>query len=170
MICFVLLISIISPLDGCNPPGLPPRHSWRSRPRSPFHDVPKNNTPVHTPTNEYSLDKILHDLEQQSRVCAEELSVRALIEKFNQSAGEASACAVTEDTTNDVALRQKSDAGAETYITTNRHSDELNKLLEELTKVTSAPLLTPGVTSSLVQMKSVPLTDEEVSTYIHIVL
>lgn len=93
--------------------------------------------------------------------------MRALIDKFNQSAGEAGACAIAEDTTNDVALRQKSDTGAGTYITTNRHSDELNKLLEELTKVTSAPLLTPGVTSSLVQMKSVPLTDEEVSIYIH---
>ncbi|GLV32962.1 hypothetical protein CBL_08976 [Carabus blaptoides fortunei] len=154
---------------GPYPPGLPPRHG--TRPRSPFHDVPRNNTPVHTPTSEYSIDKILHDLEQQSRqsTTVEELSVRALIDRFNQSAGEpVNACAPApgdDATTNDVALRDKStDVAMVTYTaltTAHRHSDELNKLLEELTKVTSAPLLTPGVTSSLVQMKSVPLTDEE---------
>lgn len=42
-----------------------------------------------------------------------------------------------------------------------RHSDDLNKLLEELAKVTCAPIMTPGATSSLVNPN---LTDAEVST------
>lgn len=121
---------------------------------------------------DYSIDKILTDLEKESRISEqqsnfskqEELSVRQLIQKFN------SPNTVNFETTEginadhiDVFLRAKGDS-KEINVShiVNRYSDDLNKLLEELTKVTCAPLLTPGVTSSLVQAKSPAMTDEEV--------
>lgn len=139
--------------------------------------MPKNNSPVlPSPTQkspDYSIDKILTDLEKESKFseqqssCSkqEELSVRQLIQKFN------SPNTVNFETTEgintdhiDVFLRAKGDS-KEINVShiVNRYSDDLNKLLEELTKVTCAPLLTPGVTSSLVQAKSPAMTDEEVN-------
>lgn len=87
--------------------------------------------------------------------------MRQLIQKFNKTEPETGYGA-------DVSLRQKNDNPSrlldddETSTIVNRYSEDLNKLLEELTKVTSAPLMMPGVTTSLIQMKSPPVTDEEV--------
>lgn len=135
-----------------------------------------------TSLQDNTLDKILEDLKKlkntynpKNGTPLEELSVKQLIQRFdhvtkkNDSKNE-----YIIKKTNDideVLIRNKNyctNSEMSTNVLINRHSDELNKLLEELTKVTCAPLMTPGATSSLIQMKSDGLTDEEVSLFIHI--
>lgn len=158
---------------------MPPRRLSKRRSVSPFHDIPKNTPLTYNEIQEnikknYSIDKILEELKiletKQHNVIVpqEELSVKQLINKFNHFVD------IQGDTVDaslaDVAIRKKDNVQGNNEliqnVIVNRHSDELNKLLEELTKVTCAPLLTPGATSSLVQMKSDGLTDEEVRFYL----
>jgi hypothetical protein len=89
-----------------------------------------------------SLDEILEDLEREK--VESRTKVQMLIRKFS------------EGESDDVILRKRDKSDSRSC----RHSDELNTLLNELAKVTSAPIMTPGVTSSLVNPN---LTDEEVS-------
>ncbi|RZC40291.1 PH domain containing protein [Asbolus verrucosus] len=95
----------------------------------PPHDIP--NQPIR------SLDEILEDLDKEK--LESKNKVKMLIEKFSEPEP-------------DVILRKHAS------FKTHRHSDELNTLLNELAKVTSAPIMTPGVTSSLINPN---LTDEE---------
>ncbi|KAG5881971.1 hypothetical protein JTB14_006009 [Gonioctena quinquepunctata] len=100
---------------------------------SPFHDIPRNNKPVALPPKKNiqfeSLDDILDDLDNQNH----SNKVKHLIKRFS------------EPEFSDVVLRtnRKSDSPRDEL-----ESDELSRLLEELAKVTNAPILTPGVTSS----------------------
>jgi len=160
-------------------PSLPPRQSLQSL--SPYHDVPQNNKAVtelinsikkptdncNTEENDddkvKTIDEILEDLNKEKDIQQSRQKVKQLIEKFNDFQGE-----------EDVVLRKKSKfdickSQSDTTVlqtlnvdnlngNTNRESDDLNKLLEELSKVTCAPVLTPGVTSSLV---TPVLTDDE---------
>lgn len=102
------------------------------------HKVPHHTVSKHSV--ERSLDEILEDLDKEKM--ESKSKVQMLIEKFSEPEG-------------DVVLRKQDKPDFKLC----RHSDELNKLLNELTKVTSAPIMTPGVTSSLVNPN---LTDEEV--------
>ncbi|XP_063904349.1 uncharacterized protein LOC135123530 isoform X2 [Zophobas morio] len=101
------------------------------------HKVPHHTVSKHSV--ERSLDEILEDLDKEKM--ESKSKVQMLIEKFSEPEG-------------DVVLRKQDKPDFKLC----RHSDELNKLLNELTKVTSAPIMTPGVTSSLVNPN---LTDEE---------
>ncbi|XP_044253039.1 uncharacterized protein LOC123004010 [Tribolium madens] len=99
-------------------------------------EAPKLPPKTHPPEQFRSLDEILEDLDREK--LESKGKVQLLIEKFSDSEPE-------------VILR-KHDKSA------YRHSDDLNSLLDELAKVTSAPIMTPGVTTSLVNPN---LTDED---------
>ncbi|KAB0793600.1 hypothetical protein PPYR_13220 [Photinus pyralis] len=95
-----------------------------------------------------SIDEILEDLDKEKEASESKQKVKELIEKFEVQ---------NED---DVKMRPKSKQlhfiiGTDSC---SRHSEGLNELLEKLCKVTCAPVLKPGVTSSLV---TPTLTDEE---------
>ncbi|KAF2895083.1 hypothetical protein ILUMI_11088 [Ignelater luminosus] len=110
-----------------------------------------------------TIDDILKDLDEEKDIRESRQKVRQLIEKFND---------IQND--DEVVLRKKSKteiskSRSDTKLLqtlkrdnlsdkANRESDELTILLEELSKVTCAPVLTPGVTSSLVNPM---LTDDE---------
>lgn len=113
-------------------PSLPPKHP--SYPSNPDNE------------NQKSLDEILDELDEEKKKRDSAPNVKKMIEKFNENK--------TED---GVVLRRRNSAGdksGEPVVST-----DLNVLLEELAKITSAPVMAPGVTSSLV---APDLTDEEV--------
>lgn len=115
-------------------------------PKSP-EIPPKTTKKTHSPPPEKTIDEILDDLEQESG----KTKVKTLIKKFSGDFH------VNDD--EEVTLRKSTrETNRE-----NRFSDELTQLLDELTKVTSAPLMTPGVTMSLINPN---LTDEEVNSLI----
>lgn len=128
-------------------PFLPPKHPSPFRPSS----FPKIDEP--SPEHHKTLDEILDDLDEEKRKRDSMPNVRKMIDKFNSE--------------ENVVLRKRNSAGADSGETAGQHhqrmsyaeSGDLNLLLEELCKVTSAPVLTPGVTSSLVTPN---LTDDEV--------
>lgn len=109
------------------------------------------------PTHEYASNSIESNGEEQFRSVSEILEnldkeklktkkpVQKLIEKFDDTA--------------EVTLR----VPEKPFFIVPRHSDDLNKLLEELAKVTSAPIMPPRVTHSLLNPN---LADAEVNTYI----
>ncbi|KAK5640841.1 hypothetical protein RI129_009388 [Pyrocoelia pectoralis] len=118
---------------------------------------PKQSSPINTGSrydtannNEIkSIDEILDDLDKEKEALDSKQKVKELIEKFEIH---------NED---DVALRPKSKQQLHFIIgpdADSRHSEGLNELLEKLSKVTCAPVLKPGVTSSLI---TPALTDEE---------
>lgn len=136
-------------------PLLPAKH--QSSTYSPYHDIPKNNQPVPLPPKKkqnldnVSLDKILDDLEKDKNEDFTKCRVKNLIKQFSGS-----------DSEFDVELRmnKRSDLSREDV-----DCNELSRLLDELAKVTCAPILTPGVTTSLI---STNLTDEEVINIIYV--
>ncbi|KAI4457304.1 hypothetical protein MML48_8g00016299 [Holotrichia oblita] len=105
-----------------------------TKPKVPLKPPPKKIMSMDDDkyTNLKTIDEILDDLEEMKRTNSlTGGKVRCLIEKFNQTVGVGK-------------KEMKSDENNH-----NSNDDELNKLLLELAKVTNAPLLTPGVTSSL---------------------
>lgn len=93
------------------------------------------------------IDAILEDLNKIENP----QNVKQLISKFDSDGEE-------------VVLRKnfkfvKSQSDTRILDHVNRNSEDLNKLLEELGKVTCAPIMPPGVTSSLV---TPTMTDDEV--------
>ncbi|XP_049817218.1 uncharacterized protein LOC109602920 isoform X2 [Aethina tumida] len=138
----------------CDCPLVPPKHQ-RTELASPYHDVPKNNQPIEkvllppkkkTIQQTRSVDQIVYDLEQQQQQSDEsegQGKVKKLVKQFS-----------TPTVPPDVVLRPKMSYDP----ISNRYSDELTMLLEQLTQVTNAPLLNPGNTSSLVNPN---LTDDE---------
>lgn len=130
---------------GDEEPELPPRRnsSRNSRPEE-YHT---NLTNMEEVSSTKSLDDILDDLDKEKEQKEGCSSVKMIIEKFN------------EQRNDEVVLRKtsKSVAAVQRPVT---NSLDLNRLLEELGKVTSAPVMPPGVTSSLVTPN---MTDEEVS-------
>lgn len=132
-------------------PASPTKHQKASI-DSPNHNLPKNNQPVILPPKKkhignISLDKILDDLDVENSEDYNKYKVKSLIKHFSRSDSEC-----------DVELRtnRQSNISREDV-----DSNELSRLLDELAKVTCAPILTPGVTSSLISSN---LTDEEVRT------
>ncbi|XP_015837895.1 uncharacterized protein LOC100141985 isoform X2 [Tribolium castaneum] len=107
-----------------------------AKPEEEEEEAPKLPPKIHPPEQFRSLDEILEDLDREK--LESKGKVQLLIEKFTESEP-------------DVILRKHDKSGY-------RYSDDLNLLLDELAKVTSAPILTPGVTTSLVNPN---LTDEE---------
>ncbi|KAK9746548.1 PH domain [Popillia japonica] len=118
------------------------------KPKVPLKPPPKQTTSVDDDkyTNLKTIDEILDDLEEMKRTNSlTGGKVRCLIEKFNQTVAKKNIS--TDEITDDIPLRQKNyDKSPKNSHNSN---DELSKLLCELAKVTNAPLLTPGVTSSL---------------------
>ncbi|CAG9863552.1 unnamed protein product [Phyllotreta striolata] len=95
------------------------------------------------PEQDKSLDEILHELDAQPTK-GKENTVRRLIQRFSEP-----------DFADGVVLRGRRAARKDDV-----DADELGRLLQELAKVTSAPVLAPGVTSSL---NGASLNDEEFS-------
>lgn len=97
-----------------------------------------------------TIDEILEDLDNEKTAKKKKLKVRDLIEKFE---------------VDDVEIRKKSPYFKRKTLEekTYRHSEELTRLLEELAKVTNAPIMAPGVTTSLITNN---LSDDDVSFYI----
>ncbi|CAG9839660.1 unnamed protein product [Diabrotica balteata] len=130
-------------------PLLPPK-SQKQEALSPFHDIPTNNKPVALPPKRRntepvkSLDQILDELDNEQQETNKKNKVKKLIKKFSEP----------EFYDNDVVLRTEKSGIQRSDV----HSDELSRLLEELVKVTNAPMLIPGVTSSL---NGSTLKDEE---------
>ncbi|KAF5280928.1 hypothetical protein FQA39_LY17934 [Lamprigera yunnana] len=94
-----------------------------------------------------SIDEILKDLDKDRIHEDSQNKVKSLIEKFNDIQNE-----------NDGILRKKTKSNFICNYEDDGSSAGLIRLLDELSKVTSAPILTPGVTSSLV---TPILTEEE---------
>lgn len=131
-------------------PALPPK-TCNKHP-SPYHDTPKNNNPIFLPITpssepEKSIDQILDDLDKEKVEGESRSNVKRMVERFN---------AFSEE---EVVLRREK----EQEKPVSRHSDDLNELLEKLGKITVAPTMEPGVTSSLA---SPPVSDEEVAVLI----
>ncbi|XP_050514027.1 ankyrin repeat domain-containing protein 12-like [Diabrotica virgifera virgifera] len=130
-------------------PLLPPK-AQKQDALSPFHDVPTNNKPVALPPKRRntepvkSLDQILDELDNEQQETNKKNKVKKLIKKFSEP----------DFYDTDVVLRTQKSGIHRPDI----HSDELSRLLEELVKVTNAPMLIPGVTSSL---NGSTLRDEE---------
>lgn len=133
---------------------MPPKTSIKHQ--SPYHDTPKNNNPIflhntqplkENSESQKSIYEILDDLDKVEE--EEELrpSVRKMIEHFSGRKEEEIV----------VLRRQKEEKPV------LRHSDDLNELLEKLGKITVAPPMEPGVTSSLA---SPPISDDEVLNYV----
>lgn len=141
-------------------PALPPKTSHKLQ--SPYHDTPKNNNPVFlhntSPENgkggesepRKSIERILDDLSRERDEEEGRPNVKKMIERFSGRKDE-----------EEVVLRRQKQVSEEKTVL--RHSDDLNELLEKLGKMTVAPPMEPGVTSSLA---SAPVSDEEVSTFI----
>ncbi|XP_017771289.1 PREDICTED: RB1-inducible coiled-coil protein 1-like isoform X2 [Nicrophorus vespilloides] len=91
-----------------------------------------------------TIDEILDELDNERTQPS--ANVKELIDKFN----------VGNSNHEEVEMRKKPKSPVQNC---TRYSDDLNKLLAELSKVTNAPILQPGVTTSLV---TTSLTDEEV--------
>lgn len=154
-------------------PLLPPRNQTQHC-FSPHHDVPKSH-PVLPPKKKKNiesahLDDILEDLNKQTRTCEKNSDeenedtpneggkVKALIKRFSIGKDEG------------VEMRRKSNwkVNTDIYCTDSR---ELDSLLEELAKVTTAPILTPGVTTSLINpevsdhefLKMIPIRRRRIS-------
>lgn len=75
--------------------------------------------------------------------------VRELIKRFSYGKEEG------------VELRKKTDWKLKSQIS---ETNDLEKLLDDLTKVTTAPILTPGVTTSLINPE---ISDKEVKCMLH---
>nr|CAI5837252.1 unnamed protein product [Callosobruchus analis] len=134
-------------------PALPPK-TKKIDCSSPYHDVPTNNKPTALPAKRKkkleivkSLDEILDELECDRR--DEHGKVRNLIQQFSSKEN-----VIEQD---DVVLRRHKKYN---YPREDLESDELTRLLEELAKVTNAPILTPGATCSMVASNS---KDDELS-------
>lgn len=104
--------------------------------------------------NLQTIDEILNNLEQMKRNnTLSDRKVRKLIDKFDHTVKIRSPTSKqpNESLSDVVKLRSKEEN--ETQQTENNSNstsnDELSRLLNELAKVTNAPILTPGVTSSL---------------------
>uniref|UniRef100_V5GTE5 Uncharacterized protein n=1 Tax=Anoplophora glabripennis TaxID=217634 RepID=V5GTE5_ANOGL len=95
--------------------------------------------------NTVRLDKILDDLEKEKKEDFPKCKVKKLIKQFSGSDSE---CDV------ELWTNKRSDFSREDV-----DSNKLSRLLDELVKVTCAPILTPGLTSSLI---STNLIDEEI--------
>lgn len=136
-------------IAGEEEPELPPRRnsSRNSRPEEAHAQTNLTNMQSEEVSSTKSLDEILDDLDPEKKKNEGCRSVKMIIDKFN------------EQRNDEVVLRKtsKNTAAVQRPVT---NSLDLNRLLEELGKVTSAPVLPPGVTSSLVTPN---LTDEEVS-------
>lgn len=131
-------------------PALPPKIS--NKHPSPYHDTPKNNNPIFLhntppPEPEKTIDQILDDLDKEKVEGENRPNVKRMVERFN---------AIKEE---EVVLRRQKQQEKPVL----RHSDDLNELLEKLGKITVAPTMEPGVTSSLA---SPPVSDEEVTVLI----
>nr|CAH7718288.1 unnamed protein product [Callosobruchus chinensis] len=134
-------------------PALPPK-TKKIECSSPYHDVPTNNKSAALPAkrknkldNVKSLDEILDELECERR--DEHGKVRNLIQQFSTKEN------MLEH--GGVVLRRHRKFN---YPREDLESDELTRLLEELSKVTNAPILTPGATCSMVASNS---KDKELS-------
>lgn len=146
----IQLLTLVFILD-LEKPNLPP-HQHLQCP-SPIYDVPQNNCPIISlflPKKKSkqnciinkndkikTIDEILEDLDNEKHKQLKP-SVKELIEVFD------------EKNKDEVVLRKKPVfKPANDRVENIRHSDELTMLLEELKKVTNAPILTPGITNSL---------------------
>lgn len=146
----LLLITIAIILE-LEKPNLPPHQNLQCA--SPIYDVPQNNCPIlnlFLPKKKSkqkstikrndkikTIDEILEDLDKEKDKQLKP-SVKELIEVFD------------EKNKVEVVLRRKPLFKPTNEMTEIiRHSDELTMLLEELKKVTNAPILTPGITNSL---------------------
>ncbi|CAH2001970.1 unnamed protein product [Acanthoscelides obtectus] len=128
-------------------PALPPK-TKKVDCSYPYHDVPTNNKPTALPAKRKkkqedvkSLDEILDELECQKR--EEPIKVRNLIHQFSLNEN-------TSEPTEVVLRRHRRIK----YPREDIESDELTRLLEELAKVTNAPILTPGATCSMLASNS----------------
>lgn len=88
-------------------------------------------------------------MDKTKEEAANKPTVKQIIEKFNGYGEE------------EVVLREHKGSPVEEQTRQGRHSEELNELLEKLEKMTVAPVMEPGVTSSLA---SPPIDDDEVTT------
>lgn len=195
-------------------PGLPPRKGSRQRSRSPWHDVPTNNTPYskqrnHRETivspNDYNnlehnessskasssnfehlyseVNKSTKKKEEleETKIDSSELSVKQLIHRFDESkvcVDDSKDQLKPTSADDNVTLRKVNCLVNSSDDYEGRNSEELNVLLNELSKITIAPLVQPRVINSLIQVKPnqdnkdtkqnhhssyTPLSDEEVT-------
>ncbi|CAH0564534.1 unnamed protein product [Brassicogethes aeneus] len=137
-------------------PEVPPK-SQKQITLSPYHDVPKNNLPINKMilppkrremVSQKSVDEILEDLDKEQIVeqSTPRGKVKKLVKQFSTN--------TLPPTLEEVVMRHK----RRSEVIPNRYSDELSILLEQLAQVTTAPLLQPGTTNSLI---SPNLTDDE---------
>ncbi|XP_044727999.1 putative uncharacterized protein DDB_G0282133 isoform X2 [Chrysoperla carnea] len=170
-------------------PGLPPRKGSRQRSRSPWHDVPTNNTPyskqrshhetIVSPNDYNNLEhnessskasssnfehlysevnkstKKKEELEE-NKIDSSELSVKQLIHRFDESkvcVDDSKDQLKSTSADDDVILRKDNCLVNLSDDYEGRNSEELNVLLNELSKITIAPLVQPRVINSLIQVK-----------------
>ncbi|KRT81188.1 hypothetical protein AMK59_6047 [Oryctes borbonicus] len=145
-----------------------PRHSSDTVTRPKVPAKPPKTKTVKIQDDSYqnlkTIDEILNDLEDMKRSSTLTSGrVRNLIEKFDDAIKKKGVPSDrSPNDTCDVVLRPKADKIPDkTQENSHNSTDELNRLLSELAKVTYAPILTPGVTSSL-EMTS-HTQDEEVN-------
>ncbi|CAH1116064.1 unnamed protein product [Phaedon cochleariae] len=135
-------------LQEIDSPPVPPKSRQIDTPY-PFHDIPPNVRPIDLPAkkttspsdNLKSIDDILQDLEEEqphNNNNNNNNNVKRLIKRFSDH----------EDPENEVVLRGGRQCQSHVY-RDDIEQDELSRLLEELAKVASAPILKPGVTTSL---------------------
>lgn len=135
----------------------------------------RNKTLNQDEENYKTIDQILDDLDREKTVQDSKIKVKALIDKFNEKAGPISSdvsSSVTSlssrVTSPEVIFRsrpsnEEREQSEEVETSELRYSNDLNLLLEELKKVTIAPVMSPGVTSSLITRTS---SDDEVLQYL----
>ncbi|XP_076270119.1 uncharacterized protein LOC143202452 isoform X2 [Rhynchophorus ferrugineus] len=138
-------------------PILPPRNN---RAKRMLKDIPINHSdksPSQTRTQE--IDEILDDLNKESQSTTHDDSgegnVKKLIKRFSMG----------KDDGVEIRLKKNWDRRNGARETSNTDSSDLNKLLDELAKVTTAPIMTPGVTTSLINPE---ITDAELMNIIPI--
>ncbi|CAH1135566.1 unnamed protein product [Ceutorhynchus assimilis] len=142
-------------------PSLPPRNP-KPEPQALYQEMPKHLPPLVPPKMKKkleiaSLDDLLESLSQQAKELEQERKnqmedsqnkegkVKELIKRFSIGKEEG------------VEMRQKTQEWKPK--TSAAYSNDLDKLLDELSKVTIAPIMTPGVTTSLINPE---ISDKEI--------
>lgn len=97
-----------------------------------------------------TIDEILEDLDKDNPPSRTNPSVKELIEIFDDKSNVVLRNKITRCRKYDVDINEA------------KNSEDLNKLLQDLAKITNAPILTPGITNSLNVPQS---TTKEVHPY-----
>ncbi|KAF7270507.1 hypothetical protein GWI33_016529 [Rhynchophorus ferrugineus] len=138
-------------------PILPPRNNRAKRMLKDISVNHSGKSPSQTRTQE--IDEILDDLNKESQSTTPDDSgegnVKKLIKRFSMG----------KDDGVEIRLKKNWDRRNGARETSNTDSGDLNKLLDELAKVTTAPIMTPGVTTSLINPE---ITDAELMNIIPI--